>query len=521
MKKYKFIIITIIVVTFLSSCRLNEEPPFVSEGTAYSSIENIRASLDGVYNALTNYDYYGYELIYSTYCNSGLFLSGRGNSNQDPDNLTLSSLKPMATPKYTESPWYGIYTAIDRANRLISHVQVAENPQSSDETYKNDLVGEAYFIRALSYFNLVRMWGAVPLRLEPTTTENVSIEKSAIDVIYEQIIKDAKMAEELMFHRPLNRQGYPASEAASMLLAKIYMTLATTDDPVPAEYQNENDCWMLAYDEAKKCYGKYSLNQNYSDIYYDATSDDTPESIFELQFSQIVTSQLGRMFTASKAVRAVTWGRIKINAELFDQHVNCYPNDTKRLDETFKSLYTQYATGKVIKNYPFAERTKFSKAFPYLYKYWQKNRNAATSYTSQNYLVFRYADLLLMLAEISNELDNGEQFDYVNEVLARVGLSVDDFVPDPVTGADYYGGKEGFRKAIFLEYRFELLGEGLDWFNNRRRGYQFFKDMVIDPHNNYTLFNEKVDVTLSDNPDKVMHFPMPQSEINMNELISN
>jgi hypothetical protein len=71
------------------------------------------------------------------------------------------------------------------------------------------------------------------------------------------------------------------------------------------------------------------------------------------------------------------------------------------------------------------------------------------------------------------------------------------------------------------EYRYELLGEGHDWFNNRRRGYDWFKNEVIDPHNNYALFDSNVDVTLETSKDIVMHVPIPSSEINRNDLISN
>jgi len=117
--------------------------------------------------------------------------------------------------------------------------------------------------------------------------------------------------------------------------------------------------------------------------------------------------------------------------------------------------------------------------------------------------------------------DNGLfSYDSYGKIIKDIKYLTDDFVPDSL-GADYNGGKEGFRKAIMMEYRFELLGEGHDYFNNRRRGYDFFKEMVIDPHNNWEKFNPDVDVTLSDDKDKIMHFPIPLSEINTNNYIDN
>ncbi len=519
MKIFKILILTVILGIGVSSCDLTEHPTFLSPESAYDGINNIQASLDGIYSGLTQYNYYSNDFIYSSFGNSGFFVSGIGNSNQHPDNKFLCSLKPLNTQNYTENPWKGMYKTVERANVLIANVQEISDPQTSNDAAINDALGEAYFLRALTYFNLVQMYGSIPLRLEPSTAENIHMAKSATDVIYDQIIKDAQNAERLMYPKPLNRPGYPASEAASMLLAKVYMLMATTDDPVPIT--DAQQCWTLAYESAKKVYGKYTLNSDYGAIFNEATSDNTPESIFEIQFNDVIHSNHGRLFTANHAVKAATWGRIRANAENYDLFVNCYPTDTTRLRQTFKTSYVKYGSGKLVKTYPLVNRNGFSNSFPYIYKHWQKNRNATTPYYHKNFVVFRYADLLLMLAEISNELGNGEQFDYVNEVLNRVGLSTDNFVPDPITGADYNGGQDGFRKAIMLEYRFELFAEGQDYFNNKRRGFEFFKNMVIEPHNNYVNFNPNIDVTLSSDKNIVMHFPIPQSEINTNNLIDN
>ena len=115
-----------------------------------------------------------------------------------------------------------------------------------------------------------------------------------------------------------------------------------------------------------------------------------------------------------------------------------------------------------------------------------------------------------MLAEISNELQNGEQLSYVTEVLDRVGIT-----PSSL----YSGGQDAFREAIMAEYNYELLTEGHDWFNNRRRGYQWFKNHVIDPHNNYVNRNENFDVTHDIDESTVMHLPIPAAEVGANPEI--
>ena len=117
-----------------------------------------------------------------------------------------------------------------------------------------------------------------------------------------------------------------------------------------------------------------------------------------------------------------------------------------------------------------------------------------------------------MLAEISNELGNGEEMGYVTEVLDRVGLT---------PSAEYSGGQDAFREAIMKEYQFELLLEGNDWYNNRRRGYTWFYDHVIEPHNNYSGFNPIIDVTFAEDEATVMFIPTPISEINGNEEVDD
>jgi hypothetical protein len=124
-----------------------------------------------------------------------------------------------------------------------------------------------------------------------------------------------------------------------------------------------------------------------------------------------------------------------------------------------------------------------------------------------------------MLAEISNELSNGEQLGYVTEVLNRAGMPEN---PNfDVDSSGYAGiGQTDFRDKIMKEYRYELLGEGEDAHNNRRRGFDYFLNNVIIPHNTNTSLNfNSLDLTLSTDPSQVMFLPIPVREINTNDLI--
>ncbi len=511
MNPLKKILLIVLIGLALNSCSLREEPTFLSEASAYSNLTNATATLDGIYSAVAAYRYFGNDFMYATYGNSGFFVSGIQSSNQSTDNRFLCSLKPQPSATYNENTWEYLYIAIDRANSLIQQVKEINEPNSDDEYAWNNILGEAYFLRSFCYFNLVRLWGEVPLRIQPTTKENVHMAKSTTDVVYSQILEDADMAKRLMYPKGSEREGFPAREAANMLKAKVYMQMATTEDAVPVA--TEGNYWQMAYDEAKEVYGKYALVSDFATLWQETEGNNTVEAIFEIQFNDLARSNYVKLFTASNALKGNTWGRLRINAELYDSHNNTYPEDNIRLQNTFVTGYTKQNNGKYQKVYPeTTNRNSFNNAFCYLYKYWEKNIENTANYNFQNFMVYRYADLLLMLAEISNELQNGEEFIYLNEVLSRVGQS---------PHGEYYNGQEAFRWSIMYEYRFELLGEAHDWFNNRRRGYDWFNTEVIIPHNTYVRFNENVDVTLDDNRETVMHLPIPTSEINTNDLIDN
>ena len=507
MKNYKFTFLIILGILF-TSCSLEEEPPFLANENVYSSASNATSALFGVYEAMVQYEYYGNEFLFLTNVNSGLMVSRRtGNNNSNSYNSTLSSLKPSSGLVAIENSWTGIYQTIGRTNEVINSATASENPSTPDELIINDVIGQAYFVRAFNYFNLVRLWGEVPLRVTPTTTETVHLAKSPIEAIYAQIIIDVKRAQQLM--NGAVASGTPKPQAADMLLSKVYMTLATASSAIQDSSLNY---WQLAYDEAIKAYGTYGLLPNYDDLFLGTNGNNTGESIFELQSVVGASLDHTRAFTPNWYTTAATFGWFKINIENYDLHAVTYPSDP-RLATTYVSTWTRGNNGSIERSYPTnTARSNFGNSFPYLFKLGSRDPNNAVRETNKNFKIYRYSDLLLMLSEISNELQNGQEMTYVTEVLGRVGLS---------PHAGYSGGQDSFRTAIMKEYQFELMGEGHDWFNNRRRGYNYFLNTIIIPHNTAASFNNSVDVTHDTDETMVMSIPMAVAEINANNEISN
>ena len=507
MKNYKFTFLIILGILF-TSCSLEEEPPFLANENVYSSASNATSALFGVYEAMVQYEYYGNEFLFLTNVNSGLMVSRRtGNNNSNSYNSTLSSLKPSSGLVAIENSWTGIYQTIGRTNEVINSAIVSENPSTPDELVINDVIGQAYFVRAFNYFNLVRLWGEIPLRVTPTTTETIHLAKSPIKDVYAQIIEDVKRAQQLM--NGAVASGTPKPQAADMLLSKVYMTLATTSSDAQDSSLNY---WQLAHDEAIKAYGAYSLHDNYDNLFLGTNGNNTEESIFELQSVVGATLDHTRAFTPNWYTKAATFGWFKINIENYDLHTATYPNDP-RLATTYVSTWTRGNNGSTERSYPTnTARSNFGNSFPYFFKLGSRDANNAVRETNKNFKIYRYADLLLMLSEISNELQNGQQMTYVSEVLDRVGLT-------PHVG--YAGGQDSFRTAIMKEYQFELIGEGHDWFNNRRRGYNYFLNTIINPHNTATSFKGSVDVLHATDETIVMSIPIAVAEINANNEISN
>jgi len=506
MKNFKIILLTFIGFT-LYTCDLDEDPIFLDAEATYADLEVARAALDGIYQSLSTY-YAMEQRIFAVNGFSGLFVTKKnGNNANNVNNINLFSLKPTYD-RDAQNMWAGIYKAIGRCNGAITNIITVDSPTETTDLGFNDIAGQAYFVRAWSYLTLVRLWEDIPLWLELPDNENLNKPKTLAKDVYTQIIADAQTAANLMSGS--TGAGYPRQYAANMLLAKVYMTLATNPS-LRADGVSEAQYWQMAYDEAILVYGQYSLVADYSSLFTDEFENST-ESIFELQLGQdAANSQMGRNFTPFKYKLGQHFGWLSVHADVLLDHMDTYPDDP-RIEGTYLYSYNRADNGVLINLYPaISYRNQFTKSHPFLFKFVEKDTQHSNQYGDQNLIIYRYADLLIMLAEISNELQNGQQLDFISEVLERVGMPM----------VAYEGDQSSFRDAIMKEYRYELIGEGEDAHNNRRRGFDYFLENTINKHNNNPIFSPNVDLLLSTDPSKVMKLPIPLTEINTNELIDD
>ncbi|MCU4174408.1 RagB/SusD family nutrient uptake outer membrane protein [Carboxylicivirga sp. N1Y90] len=510
MKFIKYIALSIALSFIGISCNMEEKPLFPSADNLYSSIEGSHTVLNGCYSGMADFNYYGADFMHLTYFSSGLF-----TSNRDASLVDIIALQQTPSLNFVENVWRASYRVIGRTNDLIENLEMIE---LGDEVEQNNIIGQAYFLRALTYFNLVRLYGGVPLLTKNPTIETMNQPRAEVSVVYEQIVSDLDKAKIMLRDNATQMAGRPGMYAAHMLLAKVYMTMAGNQTAAQTDY------WTKAYDEAIEVYEKYSLVSDYRTLFNEASSNNTAESIFEIQGNVENTLRLHQLFTPSNgnAGRSV-WGRIKPNIECYDMHLAKYPDDPRHA-ATFMTEWTKYAANgntSTIKTYPvFTNRNNKDKSYPWLDKYYIRETTRSSYDTNMNFVVMRYADLLLMLAEIENELNGPDNaYQYVNLVLERARNSGDVSSTEP---ADWSGlTQEQFRADIMFEYRYELLGEGHEWFNDRRRGYEYFKTNVIDVHNNHSGYDFSVirDVFLPDN-ERNIYMPIPQAEITSNPNVT-
>lgn len=263
-QNYKILGLALALV--LSGCDTILEPQPRQDIATEQAITNKRgaeAALLGAYSELQSNSYYGFEYPALAYLSADeVDWSGSFNFYQQFD---LNAIP--AENSSIKSVWSQIYRVVNVANNLIEKVPVIQD-RNLTEVQRQKIMGEAYFLRALSYFDLGRAWGGVPLVLKPTTTKESGkgIKRSTLQQTYEQVLADLDQAENLL--PSLTVRSKASKEAAWALKARLYL------------YQQQ---WEKAEEYASLVInsGNANLVRPYSTFY---TGKLTQESILELVY---------------------------------------------------------------------------------------------------------------------------------------------------------------------------------------------------------------------------------------------
>lgn len=267
MKKVTYILA---IILLFSSCKkfletqpqlqVDQEQAIINAGTAATAV-------NGLFNLLAANSYYGSNFPALSYLSAGdIQWSG---SQADPNEITKHLTS--ATNGYVQSAWTAIYKTISQANYIIDKVPGVNDSQLTT-ALKNQYLGEAYFVRALAYFDLARGWGGVQLILKPTNTsaDNTGIPRSSLADTYAQVLKDLNSAEALV-PATINRNRV-SLRTVQALKARFYL------------YQKN---WALAEQFATSVIGdnaNYSLLAPYS-AFFANNAAATAESVLELAYT--------------------------------------------------------------------------------------------------------------------------------------------------------------------------------------------------------------------------------------------
>jgi hypothetical protein len=336
------------------------------------------------------------------------------------------SLAPANTMVYQF--WQDFYKSLYNINVILSKLPATD----LDATYKSQVEGEMLFLRSLYYFNMVRLWGDVPLVTAPVSAaESYNILRTPAAEIYTQIIKDLVDAKTKL---PATSAivGRATKGAAQTLLGKIYLT---TGDKTNAA------------NELKEVYDskQYELLPSYASL-WDVKSKNTKESIFEIQFlggtaTNPYSNYYLEFFPNSSALGFYGAGMNQVVDELWNEFEKGDARKLASIDTGFVDAKGNFTAAKFPKKWQ-------DKSAPLI------NQSIAAN---NNFMVLRYADALLMLTEATGDVS------YLNQVRKRSAL--------PLFGETGYPAQYS-TAALALEHerRVELAFEFHRWFDLKRTG---------------------------------------------------
>ena len=278
MKTIKYIVIALLLVTGNLSCKkfLEVKPQdSVPDDLTIVDKTSAQTALRGVYRALSADGYYG-----SSFPSIG-YLQGDNVQWTGSQSIVQQFIdhKVKADNATVAAVWSAIYATINRANYVIAKVPTLEDKSFTDAD-RNQTTGEAYFIRALCYFDLARTWGGVQLVLTPTysSSDKTNIKRSAIADTYAQVLADLNKAATLLASPTAQNPVRANKETAWALLARYYL------------YQQN---WAEAAAYASKVIGNatnYQLLIPYGSFFSPSGAVATRESVFELSYSTTYTN---------------------------------------------------------------------------------------------------------------------------------------------------------------------------------------------------------------------------------------
>jgi len=454
MKKIAYL--PLMLLAALSGCVSLEEEPrsILTTEQFYKTKSDAVAAVDAIYYNLNHSTNNIPFALYSSLYNTGMDMAtddvDAGPGSPNPDVRSIAILSYSSLNVRVLQIWQAQYASINRANVAIEKIP----PIEMDEALKSRLLGEAHFLRALYYFNLVRLYGDIPLLLTDQTVlpiDQLKVPRTPQKDVYAQIILDLNTSADYFTKGSTPEKGRATKGAARALLSKVYLTLRDWDNAV-----------KIAEEVISGPYG-YDLFEDYSQVFLPAF-ENGKEHIFSVQF---LANSGGQGHTnMRRAIRSGVPGlvggygeQVTFYKEGNDNSFNVYKlysSKDKRRKVTFTRTYKSPTNGKYYGT-PIPNPAVANDSVPFFNKYWDPAAINNTAESGVNSHVIRFAEVLLIHSEAENELHGAtpKAYQSLNRVRARAGL---DNLTEGLS-------QDAFRDSVYLDRRLELVYEYQRWFD--------------------------------------------------------
>ncbi|PKQ65049.1 RagB/SusD family nutrient uptake outer membrane protein [Labilibaculum filiforme] len=495
MKKYKYLLL-LIGISMFGCSDLEEEPVgLLAPESFFTSLDKVQIAVNGAYGHMQHRYFMSRAMSMSLMLGSDMV--DLNPAVTQAERIQFNDVSLLADNANIANYWPKCYQIIGAANQAIAGAELVD----ADVAEENAIVAQAYFARAFTYFHLVRQFGAIPYLTEPVTDVQAAstISKTSAADVYTNIIADLEFAKEWLPNTQVTR-ALPAKSAASSYLALVYLTMGDFEK---------------AYDEAKDVIdneGVYDLGlePDFQDLYDYSKTDASKEPIFVIDFIGTSDGDQGRDYLAAyTGIRSDEQYGYSGGWSVLVPSVAVY---TTWDDQDYRKSVSLDATGVFGGEvHPYTEFTTFYGASvnsPHIAKYTRKAGPASNGNgrnTNSNYLMMRYAEVLLIAAEALNEITPGtaEAEGYVNRVRARARAGAAGSVPSAIPANISGLSQDNFRTMVLEDRKLELAFECKRWYDIARRkmGNEVFSASGLEG------FKPQF------NPNRNYLFPLPTNEL--------
>lgn len=490
----RYTLVLILTSIVFQSCSLEEESFGEIKQTDFpTTAEEAASTLAYAYAVLPELGYYSRSFFYATHLATEEFTQDEAASISQ---INLDNYAQDSNNEETQAVFFSAYQGINRANFALETVpKVIMN-----DVERDNFLGEAHFLRALHYYNLVRLFGKVPVRI--LTTQGLQ-PLSSVEEIYSLIIDDLEQAA-LMISTDAPVRGKANIVAAQGLLANVYLFLASAGQHTDqlAGYEFASGHTQAYYDSCALFANKvineqsfFGFNEDLLAI-YNAESGSESESIFEITASRteigaldLLGSIMTPRFDMRDAVLPVAQGGYTIGFGFERLLVEDQFYATFDPEDARKALL--FADSVTIDGQPFTVNNGMMQR-PFVLKYLDINRQSGGESTGNKYLVVRYSEVLLTYAEAVGPTVEG--YESLNKIRLRAGLA-------PISGVTDVAA---FRELVYEERTRELAFEFQHLFDLRRLGKM--ESVLEGVYGKNVLQN-------------AYYYSLPLAEIDLNSLI--